>query len=47
MSRHDDDLSVRNMLEHAREAVEMAEGRTLGDLATDRMLQLTYYNMLK
>ena len=34
MSRHDDNLSVRNMLDHAREAVEMAQGRTIGDLAS-------------
>ena len=47
MSRHDDNLSMRNMLDHARESVEMAQGRTLGDLATDRMLQLALIRLVE
>jgi len=47
MSRHDDNLSMRNMLDHAREAVEMAQGRTLGDLAIDRMLQLALIRLVE
>ena len=36
MSRHDPLVSVRQMLDHAREAVAMARGRSRGDLDTDR-----------
>lgn len=40
MTRRDDGLRLRHMLEHAREAVELAEGRTRQDLNEDRLLQL-------
>lgn len=40
MSRHDDSVSMRQMLEHGCEAVRMAQGRTRDDLKVDRMLQL-------
>lgn len=32
MSRHDDRVSMRQMLDHAREAVQMAAARTRADL---------------
>ena len=40
MSEHDDRLPMLQMLEHAREALEMIHGRSRAELATDRMLQL-------
>jgi len=47
MSRHDDRTSIRQMLDHACEAVEMARGRTRGDLDTDRMLNLSLVRLLE
>jgi hypothetical protein len=40
MTRHDDRVSMQQMLEYAIEAVDMAHDRTRGDLENDRMLQL-------
>jgi hypothetical protein len=37
MSRHDDAIRLRHMLDHAREAVEMARNRQRSDLEKDRM----------
>jgi len=39
MSRHDDEISVRQMLDRSREAVSMARGNTRAALTTDRMLE--------
>lgn len=47
MSRHDDTVSMRHMLDHAREAVEMAQGRKRSDLDTDRMLQLALTRLVE
>jgi uncharacterized protein with HEPN domain len=47
MSRHDDNVSMRQMLEHAKEAVNMSRGRTRADLETDRMLQLALTRLLE
>lgn len=41
MSRHDDQVSMRHMLDHAREACAIARGRKRSDLESDRMLQLS------
>lgn len=38
MTQHDDNVSLRHMLDHAREAVDIAHSRTRGDLDSDRML---------
>ncbi len=38
MTQHDDNLPLRHMLDHAREAVDIAQSRTRGDLDSDRML---------
>ena len=38
MSRHEDALSLRHMLEYAREASEMARGKKRKDLDRDRKL---------
>jgi uncharacterized protein with HEPN domain len=40
MSRHDDRISLRQMLDHAREAVEMTQGVSKSVLLNDRLLQL-------
>lgn len=40
MTRHDDALRLQHMLEHAREAIELAAGRTRKELEEDRLLQL-------
>ena len=37
MSEHDDRLPMQQMLEHAREAVEMTRDRTRADLLENRM----------
>jgi hypothetical protein len=40
MSRHESLVRLRHMLDHAREAVAMAAGKTRDDLDTDRKLNL-------
>lgn len=40
MSKHDDSVSLRDMLDYAREAVALIQGRSRSDLDTDRMLNL-------
>src|SRR5215813_14597174 len=47
MSEHDDRLPMLQMLEHAREAVEMTRGRTPAELATNRMLQLALVHLVQ
>ena len=40
MSRHDDSVSLRQMLDHAREAIVMVQPYTRTDLNRNRMLSL-------
>jgi uncharacterized protein with HEPN domain len=40
MSRHDDSVSLRQMLDHAREATVMVQPHTRPDLNSNRMLTL-------
>ena len=40
MSRHEDIIALRHMLEHAREACEMVRGKRRRDLDRDRKLNL-------
>jgi len=47
MSRHDNDTSLRHMLDHAIEAHEMAHGKTRRDLETDRQLNLALVRLLE
>jgi uncharacterized protein with HEPN domain len=47
MSRHDPTVGLRHMLDHAREAVEMARGKTRSDLDTDRKLNLALVRLLE
>jgi len=39
MPKHDDIVSLRHMLDHAREAVEMIASKTPEDLRKERMLE--------
>ena len=47
MSRNDPWVRVHDMLDHAREAVEMASGRTLDELASTRMLNLAMTRLVE
>ena len=47
MSRRDDTVSLRQMLEHAQEAFDMAEGRDRADLDTDRMFNLAMTRLIE
>ena len=47
MTRHDDVTRMRHMLDHAREAVEMARGRQREDLNRDRMLELALVRLVE
>jgi uncharacterized protein with HEPN domain len=40
MSRHSSEVRLRHMLDHAREAVDLAKGKSRTDLANTRLLQL-------
>lgn len=40
MSRHDDTVRLHHMLDHAREAVQIASGRSRPDLDSDRQFAL-------
>ena len=47
MSRRDDSVPMRHMLDHAREISAMVRGRTRNDLSDDRMLQLALTRLLE
>jgi uncharacterized protein with HEPN domain len=47
MSRHDPLVSVRQMLDHTREAVAMVRGRSRGDLDTVRQLNLALVRLVE
>jgi len=47
MPRHDTDVRLRNMLDAAREAAQMAQGKTRADLDTDRPLNLSLVRLLE
>jgi uncharacterized protein with HEPN domain len=47
MSRHDDNVSLRQMLDHAREAVDMANPRSRADLDGDRLLNLALTRLIE
>ncbi len=46
MSRHDDAVRVRHMLDFAREATGFAAGKTRADLADDRLLDLSLLHLI-
>lgn len=47
MSRRDDARSMRDMLDHAREAVELAAGKTLEDVLSNRTLELALVRLVE
>ena len=47
MSRHDDITSMSQMPDHAREAVQMAEGFSRADLDSDRKLELSLTRLVE
>jgi uncharacterized protein with HEPN domain len=47
MPRHDTDVRLRHMLDAAREAVQMAQGRNRVALDTDRPLNLSLVRLLE
>jgi len=47
MTRHDDDIRLRHMLDHAREARSMVQGKKRADLKKDRMLELALVRLIE
>jgi uncharacterized protein with HEPN domain len=47
MTRHDDKVSLKHMLEHAREAMLMIEGKDRKDLRFERMLELSLIRLIE
>lgn len=47
MPRHDDIVSLRDMLDHAREAVAMIEGKMPDDLCRERMFELALTRLVE
>lgn len=47
MSRHDDDVRLAHMLDHAIEAVELCKSRSRGDLDSDRLLNLALVRLIE
>lgn len=47
MSKHDPVVALRHMLNHAKEAVALSQGRTRSDLDTDRLLNLALTRLLE
>lgn len=47
MSKHDTEIALRQILSHAREAVEIAHGKTRSDLDADRLLNLALTRLLE
>jgi len=47
MSRHDDTITLRQMLDHVDEAVALARNRTRKDLESDRILFLALLKLVE
>lgn len=47
MSKHDEQICLRDMLDHAREAVELLGDSTKEDLGNNRMMQLALTRLLE
>ncbi len=47
MTRRDDMVTARQMLDHARELAEMTSGKSQSDLDSDRMLYLAVLQLLQ
>lgn len=47
MSRHDDTVTLRQMLDHIEEAVALSQGRLRADLDADRLLFLALLKLVE
>jgi len=47
MSRHDDNLSLRQMLDHAQEAIEILGDKDRDAVKTDRVIQLALTRLVE
>ncbi len=47
MSRHRVEVYLHHMLDHAREAMELARGRTRADLDSERLFELAVFRLLE
>lgn len=47
MTRRDYAITLGHMLDHAREAMDLAQGRTQGDLERDRVLSLALTRLVE
>ena len=47
MTQHDDIARLQHVLEHAREAVSMIEGKERADLRHERMLELSLIRLIE
>ncbi len=47
MSHHDDSVSLRQILDHASEAIALVENRTRADLDQDRVLSLALVQLVQ
>ena len=47
MSRRDLEIALRQILSHAREAVDICQGRTRADLDSDRLLNLALTRLIE
>ena len=47
MSQHSDEIRLRDMLDHAREALSMIRGKKRSDLDSERMLELSLVRLIE
>lgn len=47
MSKRDPEVALKQLLSHAREAVNSCEGKTRDDLDTDRLLNLVFTRLIE
>jgi len=47
MMQHEDEIRLRHMLNHAREAVAMVVGKKRADLQHERMLELALVRLIE
>jgi uncharacterized protein with HEPN domain len=47
MSRHDPEIALKQILSHAREAVDICKGRERADLDSDRLLNLALTRLIE
>ena len=47
MSRHDDSVSLRQMLDHVQEAISLSDGRARKDLDGDRIFFLALLKLVE